>query len=73
MPEETFFFKGLDQTADYRVTLRAQANKQVELNKVAGGDLLCHRGLKLGRYFKETDRAENSASIYTAAFVFEKV
>lgn len=73
MPEETFFFKGLDQTADYRVTLRAQANKQVELNKVAGGDLLCRRGLKLGRYFKETDRAENSASIYTAAFVFEKV
>ena len=73
MPEDIFFFKGLDENSDYRVTLRAQADKTEVLDKVVGGDLLCGRGLKLGRYFKEKYNAENSASVRTAVFVFEKV
>ena len=61
-------FRGLDEGAMYRVTQRTQRNTNAFQPFCASGALLNHAKLKLGDFYKETDRAENSNSIASRVF-----
>lgn len=68
-----FRLKGLDDKSIYRVTQRKQSNARVFDPFVAFGALLCGGWLPLGDFYQESDRAENSNSIASRAFLLERL